>query len=327
MAQPYGRRLNKLCNTVPDTRDCAERMAHEKNHNHHRGTGRKLGISIAINVVITVIELVAGIVSNSLALISDALHNFSDVFTLILSYVGEKMEGRPSTFRMTYGYRRIETLIALLNTVTLVGVAIYIFVEAYERYRHPQSIDWYFVLVVGGSAFVANVASALLLRSEKEHSLNVKAAFLHLLYDAISSVGVLVAALVIWATSWYPIDIVVSLLIGVMIIGGTWDLLKNIYFILMEAVPRGMSAPDIMEYIRSFQGVQDVHHVHIWSLSSKLQALSAHVVLHEHYLSEMDRILEEITQGLKTQYQLSHITLQPELRRCADRAPRHEHGC
>jgi cobalt-zinc-cadmium efflux system protein len=293
---------------------------------HHHRTGTKLLVSILLNAAITGAELVAGVVSHSLALVSDALHNFSDVFALLLSYVGERMEERPSTFRMTYGYRRAETLIALLNAVTLVGVAIYIFMEAWERFRHPQAVSWGYVASVGAFAFVGNIASVALLHGEKDHNLNVKAAFLHLLYDALSSLGVIGSALVIWLTSWYPIDVVVSLLIGCMIIGGSWGLFKGIYMVLMEAAPRGMSTPDIIHFMRSFKGVADVHHVHVWSLSSNLPALSAHVVLHEEYLGDMDQVLHEITQGLKLRYELSHITLQPELRRCADPAPSHEQG-
>jgi len=145
-----------------------------------------------------------------------------------------------------------------------------------------------------------------------------------MLYDALSSVGVMIAALVIWLTSWYPVDMVISLVISVIIIGGSWGLLKGIYMVLMEAAPRGTDTPDIMEYMRTIKGVLDVHHVHVWSVSSNLLALSAHIVLDEAYLPELDHILDNLTKALKDQYQLDHVTLQPELGRCADPAPHHE---
>jgi cobalt-zinc-cadmium efflux system protein len=295
-----------------------------RHHQGHLGTERKLGISIFLNGALTVVELAGGILANSLALISDALHNFSDVLTLLMSYFGEKVKERPSTYRMTYGYRRTETLIALINAISLIGIAIYIFVEAYDRFHHPQPVTWKYMLAVGSIAFAGNLLSVWILHSEKNHNLNVKSAFLHLLYDAVSSIGVMIAALVIWLTSWYPVDLIISLVISAIIIGGSWDLLKGIYMVLMEATPRGMDTPGIMDFMRSFKGVLDVHHVHLWSLSSNFLALSAHIVLEEAYLTELDHILDTVTKALKEQYQLDHITLQPELGRCADPAPHHE---
>jgi cobalt-zinc-cadmium efflux system protein len=298
--------------------------ARMRHHHEHGRTGRKLFISIILNGAITVVELVGGILSNSLALVSDALHNFSDVFALLMSYLGEKVKERPSTYRMTYGYRRTETLIALINGSSLVGIAIYIFVEAYDRFQHPQPVSWRYVLAVGGCALGGNLLSVWILHSEKDRNLNVRSAFLHLLYDAVSSVGVMIAAVVIWLTSWYPVDLIISLMIGALIIGGSWDLLKGIYMVLMEAAPRDMATPEIMDFMRTFKGVLDVHHVHLWSVSSNLLAVSAHIVLDEAYLAELDHILDTLTQALKEQYQLDHVTLQPELRRCADPAPHHE---
>ena len=290
-------------------------------HGHHHSYSTIQGkflISILLNVVITVAELVGGILANSLALISDALHNFSDVLALVMSYFGERVKDKPKTPTMTYGYKRLETLIALINALSLGAIAIYILIEAMERWQDPQPVEWPEVLGVGMIALVGNVISVLILRPEKEKNLNVKSAFLHLFYDAISAVGVMVSALIIAWTGWYPVDLVISVGISLLIVVGSFDLLKGIYTILMEGVPRGMDMAEICKFIQSLHDVQQVHHVHVWCISTDRLALSAHIVIDNSRVNELDQILERTTRALKGQYNLDHITLQPELQTCAD---------
>lgn len=290
-------------------------------HGHHHGYETIQGkflISILLNVGITVAELVGGILANSLALISDALHNFSDVLALVMSYFGERVKEKPKTPTMTYGYKRLETLIALINALSLSAISIYILVEAMERWKNPQPVAWVEVLGVGMIALAGNVISVLILRPEKEKNLNVKSAFLHLFYDAISAVGVMASALIIAWTGWYPVDLVISVGISLLIVAGSFDLLKGIYNILMEGVPRGMDMGEICHFIQSLQDIQQVHHVHIWSISTDRLALSAHIVIEKSNVTDLDQILKHTTRALKEQYNLDHVTLQPELQYCAD---------
>lgn len=298
-------------------------ISHHAGHGHHTAEG-KLLVSIALNILITVAELIGGILANSLALVSDALHNFSDVMALGMSYFGERVKERPTTARMTFGFRRAETLIALINAVSLGAIAIYIFLEALERWQNPQPIIWQQVLWVGSIALAGNLISVWILRSEKERNLNLRSAFLHLFYDAISAIGVMASAVVIGWTGLYSIDLVVSIGIGLLIIGGSLDLLKGIYIILMEGVPPGVDSRKILGSIRSLDGVLDVHHLHVWSISSDLLALSAHIVIDPSDLQNLDGIMKRVTAALKEKQGVDHVTLQPELMHCADPAPSHE---
>jgi cobalt-zinc-cadmium efflux system protein len=278
----------------------------------------KFVLSILVNVSITLAELIGGILANSLGLISDALHNFSDVLALLMSYLGERVKERPHTPRMTFGYRRLETLIALVNAVSLGGIAIFIVLEAVARWKHPQPVAWRSVLLIGAMALAGNVISVLILRSEKDRNLNVKSAFLHLLFDAISSVGVMASALIIAATGWVSADLVVSLVISLMIVGGSSGLLKSIYTILMEGVPHGLDIAQIQGSLEAFPEIRQVHHVHVWSISLDRAALSAHVVIERTSLPHLDVILDKATRALKELHNLDHVTLQPEILFCAD---------
>ena len=300
--------------------------AHRHGHSGHGGAhlhfhptlrGR-FAVSIALNACITLAELVGGILTNSLALISDALHNFSDVFSLVMSYLGERVKERPNTPKMTYGYRRLETLIALVNAVSLGAIAIFILLEALGRWKDPQPVEWKTVFVVGMIALTGNLISVVILRPEKDKNLNVKSAFLHLFFDAISSVGVMASAVIIAATGWYPADLAISLGISLMIVLGSFGLLKGIYNILMEGVPHGVDPEAIQHSLERLADIVGVHHLHVWSLSSDRMALSAHIVIEAECVKRLDQLLDRAAQTLREQYGFSHITLQPEIQHCAD---------
>jgi cobalt-zinc-cadmium efflux system protein len=288
-------------------------------HREARGSVRgKFLISIFLNIGITLAELIGGILANSLALISDALHNFSDVLALLMSYFAERVKDKPSTPRMTFGYRRVETLVALINAVSLGAIALFILVEALERWKNPQPVEWKQVFVIGVIALAGNVISVLILHPHKDRNLNVKSAFLHLFYDAISAVGVMASALIIAWTGWVPMDLVISVGISVLIVAGSLDLFKKIYHVLMEAAPGDVDVSEISAFIRSQMDVKEVHHIHLWSLSSDRMALSAHLIIEPGRIQDLDLILGRVTRALRERYSVDHVTLQPELDRCAD---------
>jgi len=301
-------------------------LNHGRRHGEHGPSGHQAPstlrgrflISIFLNVGITLAELAGGILANSLALISDALHNFSDVLSLVMSYLGERVKERPHTPKMTYGYRRLETLIALVNAVSLGGIAIFILLEAVERWQNPMPVEWKSVFGVGTIALAGNLISVVLLRPEKERNLNVKSAFLHLFYDAVSSAGVMVSALVIAATGWVQADLLISLGISLMIVAGSYQLLKAIYNILMEGVPHGLDPREVRHSLECLPDIREVHHLHVWSLSTDRMAVSAHILIDEACVSQLDRLLDRAARTLRERYGFDHITLQPELRHCAD---------
>ncbi len=286
-------------------------MVHQ--HSHRHISGKKLGWAIVFNSVITLAEFIGGLLSGYLALTADAVHNLSDVAALGLAWLGLKGSRLPATKKSTYGFKRIEVMTALISAVALVVIAIFILFEAYDRLLDPQPITrpWLFmtVAVIG---LLGNVISILLLHSEKGKSLNMKTAFLHMAYDAVSSVAVIAGGVIILFTGWYLIDVLLSTVIAVMIFWSSYLVIREAVLIFLESTPEGIEFDEVFKAIRSVNGVEDVHDLHIWSLSSSDIALSCHICLDEKDFPKGPDLVEQINRMLCEKFDIGHGTIQLE---------------
>ena len=289
-----------------------------KEHSHTQATGKHLIIAILLNALIFVVEFIGGILTNSLALISDSLHNLSDFFALILSYIASRVVLWKSNSEKSYGYVRIEIFVAFINALALVAIGLYIIYEGLWRFVHPEPVAGGLMLIIAVFGFAVNTAAALLLKTHAHHDLNMKSAYLHLLTDAVESLAVVVAAGFIAWKNWRVLDPLISIAIGLFIIKSAWSIVAETVHILTEGTPRGIDLHEVATYIQSFAGVENVHHLHIWGLSSRVQALSAHVVVKDQLISTVNKISFEIEQGLEHRFGINHPTLQFESQSCPD---------
>ena len=290
-------------------------MAAHHSHVHPRVTGQILKWSFAATIVFVVIEVIAGIRSGSLALISDAGHNFTDALALVLAAVGVYLESKPADRVKTYGYRRAGVLAAFVNALTLIGIAVFIFYEAWRRFLHPLHVQEWTMLWVAVAALALNGGIMWGLRSEKNHDLNIRAAFTHMLGDAVSSIGIIAGAIAIHFTGVDAIDPVLSVLIGALIIWTAWDIIQESLNVLLEGLPRGMELDEVTAALRKLDGVVDVHDLHIWSLGSSAHALSCHVLIEDMPPSESNSILQSIN-DLLCKFDIHHTTIQFEHTHC-----------
>lgn len=272
---------------------------------------RNLKIAIAITSAIMALEFVGGFVSNSLALISDAWHMFTDLLGLCLCLLAGTMALKPPTSGKTYGYYRVEILSALANGITLVVVASYIFYEAYMRILTGAEVKTLEMVTIAVIGLIANLLSATVLY-ERMLNLNVKAAFLHVVGDTLSSVGVVAAGIIMFFTHRYLIDSIVSIVVGAVIVFGTGKMLREVLNILLEGTPRGIILGKVVQTIKSIEGIVDIHDVHVWSMTSYMHYLSAHLVVRRKELGRIDEILNEVKKALAERYRINHSTLQIE---------------
>lgn len=284
--------------------------------------GKRFLISIGITLAILLAEVIGGYWTGSLALLSDAAHVFMDVFALVLSYIALRLSSLPPDDRHTYGFHRLEVLAALINGVTLGVIAIEIFSESWARWQNPQPVKSVEMLVIAGIGLVANLAVVFVLGGhDHEHEeneredLNVRSAFLHVVGDAISSVGVIIAAVIIWRTGWIWVDPLMSVMIGVLILLSSWRVLKSSLHILVEGVPEGMSIVEVGQVMSEVAGVDEVHDLHVWSLCSGHVALSAHVVTANQPLTESDGLMADLKRRL-LKLGIEHTTIQFECAAC-----------
>jgi cobalt-zinc-cadmium efflux system protein len=289
------------------------------NHHHHAPTGieGRFLLSLGLTGLIFAAEVVGGLLTRSLALLSDAAHVFLDVFALGLSYAAIRLASLPPNDRHTYGYHRLRVLAALANGATLLLVAFEIFREAIRRFSNPEPVLAGPMLVVAVIGLVVNLIVAFVLRAHSHEDLNVRSAFLHVLGDALASVGVIVAGLVIVWTGWTLVDPLVSVLIGVIILAGSGNVLRQSLHILVEGVPRGLTATEVAGAMHDVAGVSEVHDFHVWTLSPGYIALSAHVVLDDQSLSEAQAIMVGLKATLSEQFGIDHTTIQFECESCA----------
>jgi cobalt-zinc-cadmium efflux system protein len=264
----------------------------------------------------TIVELAGGLISNSLALIGDAGHMFTDTLALGLSLFALNLAKRPASQTKTYGYYRAEILAALINGAILVLVSAYIFYEAYHRFVEPPEVRGGLMLIVAAIGLLANVVGISILRSASRGNLNVKGAFLHMWSDTISSVGVIAAGIIILLTGRTIADPIISIIIGLLILRGAGGLVWESINILLEAVPKHLDVGQINNAIRKIKGVKDVHDVHLWAITSGMYAMSCHLLIEDQMVSNCTQIVEEVNQTLSKEFGISHSTVQLECEEC-----------
>lgn len=266
-----------------------------------------LGLTAAFMIA----EVAGGVIANSLALLADAGHMFTDVGALALSLVAMRLAQKPPDRAKTYGYVRLEILAALVNGAALLVISGLIFVEAWRRFRSTPEVDGPVMMVVAGAGLVVNVAGALLLRQHAGESLNVRGAYLHVLGDLLGSVGALLAGLLILTTGWMLADPLISVGIGSLILVGAWRLVKEATDVLLEAAPRGLDVEELIETLGEIEGLEDLHDIHVWTLTSGFVAMSGHGVIDD--LTAQQQVLDEINKRLNERG-ISHVTFQLEPR-------------
>jgi cobalt-zinc-cadmium efflux system protein len=291
-------------------------MGHSHSHNQSHSNdlnGRNLLISIVLNIVITVAQVIGGILSGSLALLSDALHNFSDVISLIISYIANKLVKKKASLKRTFGYKRAEILAAFINASTLIIVAILLIFEAVKRFQNPQQIESILVIWLSFIAILGNGFSVLLLKKNAEDNMNMKSAYLHLLTDMMASVAVLIGGLLMKFYEVWWIDSVLTFVIAIYLIWMGWDLLKASTKVLMLFTPDTIPIDDIVKDINAFEGIKNVHHIHVWQLNEEEIHFEAHVDFETNItLVDFDVILNEIEKLVYHKYEINHINIQPE---------------
>jgi cobalt-zinc-cadmium efflux system protein len=294
-------------------------MAHEHGIDSHQETAdsfRRLKFTLAIVLVIMVAEVLGGIFSGSLALLGDAGHMLVDALALGLSLFAMTVARRPATATKTFGYHRVEILTALANGTILILVSGYIFYEAYQRFLEPSAVKTPLMLTIAIIGLCANLGGVILLNKASYHSLNVKAAFWHIMGDTISSVGVIIAGIIILLTGWSIADTIMALVIGVIILWGAGKIVKEAADILLEAVPKHIETAEAIETIKGISGVNDVHDIHIWTITSNIYALSAHLVIDDQMVSKSIEIVSAVRRELARRFNISHTTLQLECESC-----------
>jgi cobalt-zinc-cadmium efflux system protein len=293
---------------------------HNHSHNHFNDltqqTIRRLTLSLVITLVFVFVEIGAGIFSNSLALLTDAAHNFTDVLALALSWWALRLTSQPATHEKTYGYHRAGILAALANSTTLVVIALGIFYEAYRRFTSPPDVQADVLIGVGVVAVVINVVTALLVRRGAEHDLNIRSAFLHLMGDVLSTVGAVIAGIIIRFTGWNLLDPLVSVLIGGLILWSAWTIVREAIDILMESTPADIDMEAMIRDINSVEGIHGVHDLHVWSINQSMRTLSAHLVTNDIPISQGASIQARVNDLLYHGYGVSHATLQLECEGC-----------
>ena len=288
-----------------------KRAAPEQTTGPATNPDRRLILSLGLNLLITIMQLVGGILANSLGLLSDAAHNFSDVVALGLSLWAVRLGRRPATPTRTFAYKRAEILVALFNSTVLVAISVYIIIEAVRRMLHPTPVEGLFVMAFAGVGLIINGVSALLLRSHLE-SLNLRAAFLHLLGDAVTSLAVIVSGAIVYVWGWNYADPIVSILVSLWIGRAAFSIVRSTVAVLMEGTPEGLELIDVVEAVLKVPGVVGVHDLHIWSISSTDLALSAHLELADATLSETGELLVAVKAMLARDFSIGHATLELE---------------
>jgi cobalt-zinc-cadmium efflux system protein len=289
-------------------------------HHHAPVGGNKLILAIIFNIAITIAEYIGGLLSGSLALISDAGHNLSDVLALMLGYAGEKVYGKEPDKKYSFGLKRFEVVVALVNALSLVGIGVYIVYEAVARYLDPVPINVRIMIAVGAIGLAGNLFSMLLLMKERRRNLNMKAAFLHLLYDTLSSVAVIAAGILLFFTGWLVVDLAVSLVIVAMIVWSSLSIIRESMGIFLQAAPPRIDADEVYRDIAGLAHVGSVHGLHIWSISSSEVFLSCHICIADEVIDvDTDEVIRNVNSMLEKKYGIQHTTLQVEnVKICSD---------
>jgi cobalt-zinc-cadmium efflux system protein len=293
---------------------------HEDSPQEGQIKGKRLIAATVLNFVIFFAEITGGLIANSLSLISDSLHNLSDGLAIFIAWIANRIGRKPSDIKRTFGYKRIEILAASLNALILIGISIFLFYESILRIINPEPVKGLVMLVVALVGFFANLLAVLLLHGDSKKNINIKSAYLHLLGDTLSSVAVVIGAVMIHFFELYWIDPVITILIGLYIVRETWMILKQTNDILMQGTPAGIDLEQIRQDLEQLPEIADIHHVHIWNLDDQSVHFECHVSLTENIrVSETDRIYYLIEHILKEKYHFSHLTIQFEHNLCDDK--------
>jgi cobalt-zinc-cadmium efflux system protein len=301
-------------------------MSHEESHNQQESIkANRLLTATVLNMVIFFAEIAGGLISNSLSLITDALHNLSDGLAIFIAWIASKIGKRPSNLKRTFGYKRIEILAAFLNALILIAISLYLFYEAALRMISPEPVKGLIMLIVAMIGLIANLVAVLLLHKDSKKNINIKAAYLHLFGDTLSSVAVLAGGIFIYYFNIYWLDPAITFIIGIYIIIETWTILKQTVDILMQGSPAGIDIDEIRQDLEQISEIGNIHHVHIWNLDDKSVHFECHVDLEENIrISDTDNIYSEIEEILRQKYHIGHLTIQFEHHKCDDKEVIHK---
>ncbi len=284
----------------------------EHQHHHHEIKGKNLFFTILLNLGISIAELIGGIVSGSISLISDAIHNFSDVLSLIISYVANSLAQKNASTKKTFGYKRSEILAAFFNSSTLIILAAYILYEAINRFVNPVKVSSGLVIWLAAASILVNGLSVLFIKTDARESINIKSAYLHLLGDMMTSIAVLIGGILIKYLQTYWIDPLFSILIAFYLIYSSWDIFKTSINIIMQFTPNGLNINEAVAELEKIEGVKNIHHVHIWQLNDRDIFFESHVDVEEDInISEFEK-LKKTMDAVLARYNIHHVTLQPE---------------
>lgn len=292
-------------------------MSHHHSHNQSNVTSEKnLFITIALNIFITIVQVVGGIISGSLSLISDAMHNFSDAIAIVITYIALRLSRKPKTPKYTFGLKRAEIIAAVVNASTLMIISFFLIREAIERLNNPNEIAGSLMLIVAVAGFIPNVIGALLLKKESEKNLNIRTAYFHLVSDAISSIAIIIGAIFIISYKVYWIDPVLTILIALYILVEAYKILKESIDILMMSNTEEIDLEEIKSFVEKIPGVKNIHHIHLWKLNDNDTHFEAHIEVEDMRVSKTSEIQKIITKELHSRYEINHTTLQFECQLC-----------
>ncbi len=285
-------------------------MGHE--YHHHNANGKNLGWTILLNVIITMAEAIGGVFSGSMSLLSDAVHNFSDVLSLVISYIAGKLTHREATPERTYGFKRSEILAAFVNSATLAGLSLLILIEGIHRIQNQVNINSEWVIWLALLSIIVNGASVLFIRKDAHDNINIKSTYLHLFSDMLTSVAVLLGGLAMKYLHWYHIDAIFSVLIAIYLLYTSWGILKTSLKIFMQFTPENINIELIVKQLEQLSGVKNIHHVHVWQINEHDIMFESHVDLNNDIkMSDFEIILTKMKEILD-QHKIEHVTIQPE---------------
>ena len=296
-------------------------MSHGHHHHHHLTVSRKLTIATAANLLVVVVEIAIGIYAGSLALIGDALHNLTDSLALIIALVAVRLERRAPTTEKSFGYQRAGILAAFINAGLLMAFTLLIFKEAFERLRQPHEVQPSLMLITAAIALAVNSATAWSIHRDSRHDVNIRGAFVHMIGDAVSSAGIIVAALIIRATGSPQWDAIISIFIGLLILWSSYGVLKESVNLLLEGTPAGIDPEEVTQALGRIEGIHGVHHLHIWALGPSSPALSAHLMVGDVPVKTTGPLRERVADMLLHDYRIAHCTIQFEFTECAPDDP------
>jgi cobalt-zinc-cadmium efflux system protein len=290
-------------------------MSHH-NHEDILLAGNRLKYSIILSAAILVAEIIGGILSNSLALLSDAGHVFADVIALGLSWYGVRQSMRPSDSRMTFGYHRIGVIVAITNALSIFVIAAVIIYEAYGRLREPPEVKSTLMMAIALVGLAANIVVTWWLRRAQRSNINIRSAFWHALGDALASVGVIIGGLIIMFTGQYLVDPIISVLIAMIILWSAWSIFREGFRVILEATPRDVDIMKMIDVLKRVEGVKDVHDIHVWSITPELRAMNGHILIEDISTSDAAVIRSRIEEVVRQQFNIEHTTLQMECQKC-----------